>query len=152
TPFPTGGEGERGPVGSSVRRRRSEPAAALWSGGRRPVMRALTARFALGVTLLAVVCAMADSARAGPLRNRRAAAYSTASYGGCCGDGGYGSVGAAYSPGTVVGYGQSMYYPSAPYVASGCCPQTTYGSSMYYPGTAVGYGSSMYYPGSYAYG
>jgi plastocyanin len=104
-------------------------------------MSTLTARFALGVTLLAIVCAIADSAQAGPFRNRRG--------GGDCGCGsmgyGYGSgygYGGGYSSGSMVGYGQSMYYPSGGY---------GYGSSMY-PGTTVGYGQSMYYPGNYAYG
>jgi plastocyanin len=72
-------------------------------------MRGFTARFTLGVGLLALVCAVADTAQAGLIFNRGArrsgAAYEpSAAYAApagdpcCCQQGGY-------------GYSQSMYYP-----------------------------------------
>ena len=111
-------------------------------------MRVYRTRFALALGLFGLLFLIADSAQAGPFRNRRAARNDC----GCGGSGGYVSSG-GYGYGGYVG--SSMYSPSTMvgYGSSGCCGQTLvgYGTSMYYPGTMLGYGQRMYYtvPGAY---
>jgi len=123
-------------------------------------MRVLTTRLALGALVLGSVCALADSAQAGPLRRlfgRGAgygSGYSTGYYGGgysggatpCC-DGG--TVGATYA--------QPAYYPQTTIApASPCCGQSNYvygganfrsgyGASMYFPTQGYGYAQPMPY-------
>jgi len=119
-------------------------------------MRVFTARLVLGVLLLAVVGALADTAQAGPFRNRRAAMYGGGYGGGCgCGDGGYVGYGGGMYSGGMVSYGQPVYSAPLAYGQTMYYPGTTYGygGGMYYPSTAYGYGRTMYYPGTtYGYG
>jgi len=118
-------------------------------------MRVLTTRLALGALTLGAVCALADTAQAGPLRRLfgRGAAYGAgygAGYGAdaCC-DSGYGA-GGMYGGAVGVGYAQPGVYPAGGYAtATPCCGQSTYA----YGGAnfRTGYGASMYFPsGGYA--
>ena len=99
-------------------------------------MRGFTSRFALGALLLGSVCALADTAQAGPFRNRRAVgAYSS---GGACCDGGY-TTGVMPMPSatTTVGVTQPMYYPST---------ASSYDSTAYYPAPRRGFRAARLAP------
>lgn len=92
-------------------------------------MRTFIVQAGLIALLLATLCAIADSAQAGPFRNRRGMQsdyyvdnYYTADSC-CCGSGGY------YPSGGMVGYGSQMYY-SSPYRAYG--PNTNGPTTSFY--------------------
>jgi len=123
-------------------------------------MRVLTTRLALGALVLGSVCALADSAQAGPLRRLfgrggNAGYASTGYYGGagyygaanpCC-DGGM--VGAAYAQPAY--YPQSTIAPATPccgqsnYVYGGANFRSGYGATMYFPSQGYGYAQPMPY-------
>lgn len=124
-------------------------------------MRVLTTRLALGALALGSICALADTAQAGPLRRLFGGrgAGASAAYGGgydACGcEGGYASAGmygGGMAYGQPMGYGQQigysqpmMSYSSGTFASSTpCCGQgnVVYGGAQF----QSGYGASMYFP------
>lgn len=102
-------------------------------------MRVLTSRLALGALVLGSVCALADSAQAGPLRRLFGGygGYGYSNYGGY----GYGGYGGGYNNGYAVASNNNCCCDGGQVMQTGYYP-----SNSGYGGFQSGYGASMYFP------